>query len=134
MPFFKSHNTPPPPPPAEQSPPPGRSRSLFSRNRDPSPNSGYNSNIGYNNGYQDDHNNSGAGRSGGFFSRRRSSSSSDNASTNLKNDPSIVGARQKVADAEARERDADYALGHARAAVREAREHVKILEREALEE
>ena len=52
----------------------------------------------------------------------------------LKNDPSIRAARQKVSDAEASEREADRALGQARAAVREAREHVKMLEREALEE
>ena len=43
-------------------------------------------------------------------------------------------ARQKGSDAESSEREADRALGQARAAVREAREHVKMLEREALEE
>lgn len=126
MPLFK-HNNPPPPPPAQQSPPPGRSRSLFSRNRDPSPT--YNQNGYAQNGYSDAGSNDKT-RSGGFFGGRRSSSSD----RNLQSDPSISAARQKVADAEARERDADYALGQARAAVREARSHVGMLEREALEE
>ena len=80
----------------------------------------------------------GRGRSGGFFSRRRSCSSSDDYgrgnNKNLKNEPTIRAARQKVTDAEAYEREADRALGAARAAVREAREHVRLLEREALEE
>ncbi|KIP06532.1 hypothetical protein PHLGIDRAFT_90806, partial [Phlebiopsis gigantea 11061_1 CR5-6] len=73
----------------------------------------------------------------GFFSRRRSSSStspSGRGTSDPRNDPTIRGARQKVADAETSEREADRALGLARAAVREAREHVKILEREALED
>jgi len=52
----------------------------------------------------------------------------------LKNDPTILAARQKVAEAEASEREADRALGQARLAVREAHEHVKMLEREALED
>lgn len=141
MPLFKSHNTPAPPPP-QPSPPPQQSRSLFGRNRntsdpdpaynDPNYNNGpyNNSNGNYNNNYN---NGNGSGRSGGFFSgRRRSSSGSRDA--DLSRDPSILAARQKVSDAEASERDADRALGTARAAVREAREHVKMLEREALEE
>lgn len=52
----------------------------------------------------------------------------------LDNDPSIVGARQKIADAERAERDADEALRQARIRTNEARETIKILEREALEE
>lgn len=52
----------------------------------------------------------------------------------LGSDPTIAAARQKVSDAESFEREADHALNQARAAVREAREHVKILEREAVEE
>ncbi|KAI0744001.1 hypothetical protein C8Q80DRAFT_873978 [Daedaleopsis nitida] len=67
---------------------------------------------------------------GGFFSRRRSSSSS----VDLKHDPSIVAARQKVGDAEAAEFAADRALNDARNAVRTAKNHVKILEQEALNE
>jgi len=45
-----------------------------------------------------------------------------------------VGARQKVADAETAEREADRALNEARESVREAREHVRLLEREAIED
>ncbi|KIX02243.1 uncharacterized protein Z518_08182 [Rhinocladiella mackenziei CBS 650.93] len=89
----------------------------------------------------------------GFFSRRRSSSpdlhdshhttnklshNSTRRSGGLFNrhpeDPSIVGARERVLSAENAEREADRALVQARAAVREAKEHVKRLEREATEE
>ena len=49
-------------------------------------------------------------------------------------DPSIVAARERVVNAEAAERQADRALAQARIAVREAREGVKRLEREAAEE
>src|SRR5271163_1083829 len=49
-------------------------------------------------------------------------------------DPSILAAREQVFGAEAAEREADKALVNARAAVKEAREHVKRLEREAAEE
>lgn len=51
-----------------------------------------------------------------------------------KEDPSITGARQRVSQAEHAEKEADAALVQARAAVREAREHVIALEREAEEE
>jgi len=49
-------------------------------------------------------------------------------------DSSITTARERVLSAEAAERDADRALLTARTSVREAREHVKRLEREAAEE
>ena len=49
-------------------------------------------------------------------------------------DPSISAARERVMSAEMAEREADKALMTARAAVREAREQVKRLEREAEEE
>jgi len=49
-------------------------------------------------------------------------------------DPSIIAARERVIAAETAEREADKALVMAKAAVREAREHVKRLEREAAEE
>ena len=130
MPLFKSHQAQTSPP---QSPPqtssPSRSRSLFSRrdNHDLPPPPIY-----------DSHNDA-SNRTGGFFSRHRSSSSSErnesvNGNADLRNDPTISAARQKVSDAEAYEQEADRALGAARAAVREAREHVRVLEREALEE
>lgn len=49
-------------------------------------------------------------------------------------DPSIRAAHDRVLSAEAAEREADKALMYARAAVKEAREQVKRLEREAAEE
>ena len=49
-------------------------------------------------------------------------------------DASITQARERVLNAEAAEREADKALFQARAAVRDAREQVKRLEREAAEE
>ncbi|EXJ90324.1 hypothetical protein A1O1_03423 [Capronia coronata CBS 617.96] len=49
-------------------------------------------------------------------------------------DPSISDARQRVASAERAEQEADRALVQARAAVRDARDHVKMIEREAAEE
>ncbi|KAI0088153.1 hypothetical protein BDY19DRAFT_952418 [Irpex rosettiformis] len=130
MPLFK-HNTPSPPPPSppQSSSPSGRFRStVFSRKRDNS--DPYQSQ----NRYHDDNQTNGShSNGGGFFSRRRSSSSSSR-SRDFKNEPSILAARQKVSDAETSERDADRALGNARAAVREARQHVQMLEREALED
>ena len=52
----------------------------------------------------------------------------------IANDPTIIAARKKVNDAENAEKEADRALLAARAMVREAREQVKRLEREASEE
>jgi hypothetical protein len=49
-------------------------------------------------------------------------------------DPTIIAATERLANAEAREKDADRALLNARAAVKEAREHIKRLEKEAAEE
>src|SRR5438552_786451 len=80
-----------------------------------------------------------------MFGRRRSSSphspvhsTSPKRHTGLLHKPgedaSIIAARERVMSAEAAEREADRALYQARAAVREAREHVKRLEKEAAEE
>jgi len=49
-------------------------------------------------------------------------------------DPTIIAARERVMNAEVAEREADKALASARVAVREAREHIKRLEKEATEE
>ena len=54
--------------------------------------------------------------------------------SSIANDPTIIAARQKVTNAETVEKEADHALSTARGMVKEAREHVKILEREASEE
>jgi hypothetical protein len=83
----------------------------------------------------------------GLPSRRRSNSSNSDRSevksnrffglgrnNKIEDDPSIRRARQKVADAEKAEKEADIALNVARDRVREALKHVKSLEEEALEE
>lgn len=71
-------------------------------------------------------------RSRGLFGRRRSLPSDRKG--NLAQDQTLLNARSKVADAEAAERGADAALNAARSAVREAKDHMKMLEREALDE
>jgi hypothetical protein len=53
------------------------------------------------------------------------------ASLDRRSDPSVKSARQRVAEAEAAERQADQALMASRSAVTRAREEVKVLEREA---
>ena len=158
MPLFGHKNQPEPviDEPQAYNEQPNRKRYLLSRrHRSTSPN-GVPMNARNNNanGYADDHNNTRSStRSGGFFSRRRSHSSDDsmthgstrsgsghgmgfNSPIHGKhlNDPSIMAARQKVAEAEEAERQADRALVEARASVREAKEHVKNLEREIEEE
>ncbi|KAF2127393.1 hypothetical protein P153DRAFT_358985 [Dothidotthia symphoricarpi CBS 119687] len=90
----------------------------------------------------------------GLFSRRRSTSPSNmhrsppatsHTTTTTKRhssilhkshsgDPSIAAATHSLRQAEVAERDADRALFVAKNAVREAREHVRRLEREAAEE
>jgi hypothetical protein len=65
----------------------------------------------------------------GFFSRH-----SPFDESNPHNDHTIVAARQKIHDAEAAEKEADKALRRARIAVKEARDHIKFLEREATNE
>jgi len=80
-------------------------------------------------------------RSGSTSSSDRENSTRNNKgflgigrSNHLKDDPSIRGAREKVTDAVNAEKEADHALNEARQRVRLARQHVKDLEREALEE
>ena len=87
----------------------GERRGLFNRHRSVSPEQVTTNNT---------HN---TNNSGGLFHRNHE-------------DPSISHAKQRVADAEVAERNADRALVQARAAVREAREDIKRLEREAAEE
>ncbi|KAH7924218.1 hypothetical protein BV22DRAFT_1129994 [Leucogyrophana mollusca] len=74
-----------------------------------------------------------------FFKRRSPSPSDDSSSSSSffhgrLRDPSIAAARQKVADAESAEKAADKALLQARTAAKAAKEHIKMLEREALED
>lgn len=79
----------------------------------------------------------------GLFGRRHSPAETQSTTTthsggtglfHRKEDGSITAARQRIANAEAAEREADKALFQARAAVKDAREQVKVLEREAAEE
>jgi hypothetical protein len=74
----------------------------------------------------------GGGRSRGLFRRRRSLPSDRHA--DLSQDQTLMNARAKVSNAEAAERSADTALYAARSAVREAKDHVKTLGREVVEE
>jgi len=76
-------------------------------------------------------------RSGTLFSRHRTPSPPNRTGHGVlhrNEDASITSARERVQRAEAAERDADRALLQARSAVRDARDHVKRLEREAAEE
>ncbi|KAF2183405.1 hypothetical protein K469DRAFT_710919 [Zopfia rhizophila CBS 207.26] len=88
-------------------------------------------------------------RNRSIFSRRRSSSPSltspsTTTSTSPKRhsgllhrhaeDASIIAARERVIQAEAAEKEADRALVATKNAVKDAREHVRKLEREATEE
>ncbi|KAI9507487.1 hypothetical protein F5148DRAFT_1204773 [Russula earlei] len=68
----------------------------------------------------------------GLFRRRRPLTSE--RELDLANDQSLVKARSKVADAETAERAADAALHAARKAVREAKDQVKALDREAIDD
>jgi hypothetical protein len=52
---------------------------------------------------------------------------------NVENDPNIRRACKKVADAEKAEKQADMALDEAKERVREAQEHVQLLEQDAIE-
>ena len=142
MPLFSHRNPEPanqPPPPAPEPTSQGRSGSIFRRSREePAP-----TNL------PPAQQNSNTTPFGSIFGGRRSSIERDNASiastssgsvlhrgrnSPPNQDPTIRAARQKVFDAEHAERAADEALLQARTAVREARDHVKVLEREAAAE
>ncbi|KAF7315849.1 PALP domain-containing protein [Mycena indigotica] len=69
-----------------------------------------------------------SGNGSGFFGRNNILKES------IHKDPSIIAAKEKVTFAEKAEVAADEALVQARAMVREAKDHVRLLEREAAEE
>ncbi|KAJ7141302.1 hypothetical protein C8R44DRAFT_726924 [Mycena epipterygia] len=71
---------------------------------------------------------SGGSGGSGFFGGRGANN------FNVHKDPTIMAAREKVTSAENAEAEADRALMQARAMVREARDHVRFLEREAAAE
>lgn len=147
MPLFKSH-------PVNESEPvvesPARKGSMFARNRSVTPepvhttnhNRGFfsrrrssdESSLGHHSSGSDRINRGNSVRSGtsstagsGFFGGR-------NNTFNVHKDPTIMAAREKVMTAEKAETEADRALLQARAMVREAKDHVRFLEREAAEE
>jgi len=135
---------------------PDRKGSIFSRNRGTSRDKRSSLDETNNRAYDrdlDHQQTNGHSTGGGFFSRssnRRSSSDDERMSRDssgsfgtsrsgsrltrgngkVSNDPAVLGARQKVSDAEDAERQADRALIEARNAVHEARQHVKELERD----
>ncbi|KAF2002612.1 hypothetical protein P154DRAFT_532841 [Amniculicola lignicola CBS 123094] len=130
MPLFGSRNKTPPPTQSRsmfsrsQTPPPQQSRSMFSRRRSSSPSV----------------NNTSRHSMSHTHHTTTSTTSPNRHSGGLTNilhrneDASITNARSSLIQAEHAEREADRALIAAKAAVREAREHVKRLEREAAEE
>lgn len=105
MPLFGSHND---AHPVDETP--QRKSSVFSRSKTP----------------PSDATSTTSGSHSSFFARH--------SLTDGHKDPSILAARQKVIDAEAAEKAADRALHGAKLAVKEARDHVKNIEREAMEE
>ncbi|KAJ7471492.1 hypothetical protein B0H11DRAFT_1812259 [Mycena galericulata] len=72
---------------------------------------------------------SGTGSSSTFFGSKMSLKK-----YRAQNDPKVVMAREKIATAQEAEMEADRALLHARARVRDALTHIKVLEEEAKEE
>jgi hypothetical protein len=72
-------------------------------------------------------------RSRGLFGRRRARARTFERH-DLAHDQTLLNTRARVAHAKAAERGADAALNAARSAIREARDHVKVLEREAVDE
>ncbi|KAJ7287857.1 hypothetical protein C8J57DRAFT_597802 [Mycena rebaudengoi] len=144
MPFFKTH-------PVQESQPvqePPRKSSMFSRRRSPSPEpvQPNNTSRGFFSRRRstDDsslaHSSNNSGRLGRGNSVRSGGGSTRSGggffapSLSVHHDPSIIAAREKVRSAENAEAAADKALLQARAMVREAKEHVRILEREAAED
>ncbi|KAJ7497500.1 hypothetical protein FB451DRAFT_234817 [Mycena latifolia] len=144
MPLFKTHPVNEPEPVVET---PARKGSIFARNRAASPepipatnhNRGFfsrrrssdDSSLGHHSSGSERVNRgnsvrSGTSSTGGFFGGR--------SNFNVHKDPTIIAAREKVTIAEKAETAADRALLQAREMVREAKEHVRVLEREAAEE
>ncbi|KAF7321985.1 PALP domain-containing protein [Mycena kentingensis (nom. inval.)] len=160
MPLFKSHPAPVEEPvhdPALERNP-TQKHSLFSRRRSVSPVARTDASLdradttgtrrgffgGRRNSVEADRQGNGTfGRAGSVTSSRRSNSfrsgtgffgRNNNFKESLHKDPTIIAAREKVSIAEKAEEAADQALIQARTMVREAKDHVRFLEREAIEE
>ncbi|KAF5355436.1 hypothetical protein D9758_006424 [Tetrapyrgos nigripes] len=121
MPLFKSHTPPPEEPPARSNTVSSRKHGIF--------------------GGRSSSDDSSLGRAGSTYtadtSRTSNSSRSGGILSHFKtqgfphNDPTIMAAREKVSLAEQAERAADQALQAARNQVKEARDHIRFLEKEA---
>ncbi|KAJ6508116.1 hypothetical protein DFH09DRAFT_1334411 [Mycena vulgaris] len=152
MPLFKSHPAPEPEPVVDT---PTRKGSIFARRRslspaaDPATDPNHPANANTRRGFfgrasVDGRDNANLGRNGSVASGNNSVRSGGSGSgffggrmTNnfdVHKDPSIIAAREKVTSAENAEAEADRALLQARAMVREAKDHVRFLEREAAAE
>ncbi|KAF7357787.1 PALP domain-containing protein [Mycena venus] len=156
MPLFKQHTN-EPEPVADQ---PTRKGSMFTRRRSLSPASDPNHPANNNNtatgrrGFfggggrssldnnANTHNNGNVGRSGSVMSGNNSVRSGGSGffggrgmnNFDIHKDPTVMAAREKLTHAENAEAEADRALFQARAMVREAKDHVRVLEREAAAE
>ncbi|KAJ6498832.1 hypothetical protein C8R45DRAFT_980148 [Mycena sanguinolenta] len=152
MPLFKQQ--PNEPEPVAQ---PNRKGTLFSRRRSLSPEPAPNNNSNNNNtaqrrgifggrssmdsnGNNNTNGNGQVGRSGSIMSGNSARSGGSffarggGANFDVHKDPTVMAARQKLTHAENAEAEADRALFQARAMVREAKDHVRVLEREAAAE
>ncbi|KAJ6594397.1 hypothetical protein B0H19DRAFT_919481 [Mycena capillaripes] len=147
MPLFKSHPA-PAPEPAPVADTQTRKGTIFSRRRSVSPEPApVNNNtssrrglFGGGRGSLDSNGNNNLDRSGSMMSGTNSVRSNGgggffrSGNFDVHKDPTIMAAREKVTHAENAEAEADRALLQARAMVREAKDHVRFLEREAAEE
>ncbi|KAJ3749599.1 hypothetical protein DFH05DRAFT_1457358 [Lentinula detonsa] len=123
MPLFKQNSREASPPPQQE---PTRKGTLFGRRqRSASPARSNNSKHTRNSSDSDSVGRAGSTRSGGLFGGRIGGRGFPH------NDPTIMAAREKVADAEESEKAADRALQQSRASVKAAKDHVRFLEREA---
>jgi hypothetical protein len=154
MPLFK-HNTNEPAPVAEQ---PTRKGTMFSRHRSVSPqpaptaaSNNSNQRRGFfgggrssldNNNPNAPNGNNNLNRNGSVMSGNSSVRSGGGSffgrgggnNFDIHKDPTVMAAREKLTHAENAEAEADRALFQARAMVREAKDHIRVLEREAAAE
>ncbi|KAF7376550.1 hypothetical protein MSAN_00071200 [Mycena sanguinolenta] len=143
MPLFKQQ--PNEPEPVEH---PNRKGTIFSRRRSLSPEPATNNNSNNNNTAQrrglfggrssmdsNANNHNSNNNTNGKVGRTAGASSLVGATTSdVHKDPTVMAAREKLTHAENAEAEADRALFQARAMVREAKDHVRVLEREAAAE
>ncbi|KAF8199897.1 hypothetical protein K438DRAFT_1822750 [Mycena galopus ATCC 62051] len=112
---------------------------LFKQHQEPEPRNSVDSNRNNNN--NNNNGNGNVGRSGSIMSGNNSVRSGGSGffgrapnNFDVHKDPTVMAAREKLTHAENAEAEADRALFQARAMVREAKDHVRMLEREAAAE